>query len=101
MRDQGKILRWGVVQLPRPGRHVRTGRQRLLPPTKVMYNLEERGIEYDLLPWCQERGMPVMAYCPVGRAAGCYGTRRSGEIAARHDASERPGRPEPGYWSRG
>jgi diketogulonate reductase-like aldo/keto reductase len=31
---------------------------------QVFYNLEHRGIEYDLLPWCQSRGIPVMAYSP-------------------------------------
>jgi diketogulonate reductase-like aldo/keto reductase len=33
---------------------------------QVLYNLEQRGIEWDLLPWCRERGMPVMAYSPLG-----------------------------------
>jgi len=43
---------------------------------QVLYNLSRRGIEYDLLPWCQERGIPVMAYSPIeqGRLA------RSGEL---------------------
>lgn len=33
---------------------------------QVLYNLEQRGIEWDLLPWCRERGMPLMAYSPLG-----------------------------------
>jgi diketogulonate reductase-like aldo/keto reductase len=32
---------------------------------QVLYNLTRRGIEYDLLPWCLERKIPVMAYSPV------------------------------------
>lgn len=32
---------------------------------QVLYNLSRRGIEYDLLPWCQERGIAVMAYSPI------------------------------------
>jgi diketogulonate reductase-like aldo/keto reductase len=32
---------------------------------QVLYNLTRRGIEYDLLPWCQTRGIPVMAYSPI------------------------------------
>ena len=32
---------------------------------QVLYNLTRRGIEYDLLPWCREQGMPVMAYSPI------------------------------------
>jgi diketogulonate reductase-like aldo/keto reductase len=32
---------------------------------QVLYNLMKRGIEWDLLPWCREHGMPVMAYSPL------------------------------------
>ena len=33
---------------------------------QVRYNLTNRRIENDLLPWCEQRGMPVMAYSPLG-----------------------------------
>ena len=32
---------------------------------QVLYNLKHRGIEWDLLPWCREHAMPVMAYSPI------------------------------------
>lgn len=32
---------------------------------QVLYNLMRRGIEWELLPWCQKKGIPVMAYSPV------------------------------------
>lgn len=32
---------------------------------QVLYNLTRRGIEYDLMPLCRERRMPVMAYSPI------------------------------------
>ncbi|MGW2822779.1 aldo/keto reductase [Streptomyces sp. NPDC001443] len=32
---------------------------------QVLYNLSRRGIEWDLLPWCREAGMTVMAYSPI------------------------------------
>ncbi|SFL71287.1 aldo/keto reductase [Geodermatophilus ruber] len=32
---------------------------------QVLYNLARRGPEYDLIPWCREHGMPLMAYSPV------------------------------------
>jgi diketogulonate reductase-like aldo/keto reductase len=32
---------------------------------QVLYNLEHRGIEFDLLPWCQRCGLPVIAYSPI------------------------------------
>ena len=31
----------------------------------MLYNLERRGIEFDLLPWCQRSGVPIMAYSPI------------------------------------
>ncbi|WP_420405292.1 aldo/keto reductase [Nisaea sp.] len=32
---------------------------------QVLYNLSRRGIEWDLLPWANERNMPLMAYSPL------------------------------------
>ena len=33
---------------------------------QVLYNLEQRGVEWSLLPACREREMPLMAYSPLG-----------------------------------
>jgi aldehyde reductase len=35
---------------------------------QLLYNLARRGIEWDLLPWLRERGVPVMAYSPIEQA---------------------------------
>ena len=35
---------------------------------QVLYNLSRRGIEWDLLPWLRDRGIPVMAYSPLEQA---------------------------------
>ncbi len=32
---------------------------------QVLYNLTRRGIEWNLLPWCRERKIPIMAYSPI------------------------------------
>ena len=39
---------------------------------QVLYNLTRRGAEWDLLPWCREHGVPIMAYSPIeqGRMLG-------------------------------
>ena len=34
---------------------------------QVMYNLSDRGIEWDLYPKCRKDKMAVMAYCPLGQ----------------------------------
>ncbi len=32
---------------------------------QVLYNLMRRGIELNLLPWCRQQDMPIMAYSPI------------------------------------
>jgi len=93
LQQQGKIGRWGVSNLDYDDM------QELWSVTggtacatdQVLYHLASRGIEYDLLPWCQQQNMPVMAYCPLAQA----GRLRSGlmnhpvvnDIARHHQAS--------------
>jgi len=33
---------------------------------QVPYSIGDRAIERDVLPWCEQHGMPVMAYSPLG-----------------------------------
>ena len=53
---------------------------------QVLYNLARRGIEADLLPWCRERGIPIMAYSPVDQGR-ILRNRTLARVAARHGAS--------------
>src|SRR5437660_9218335 len=34
---------------------------------QVLYNLSHRGPEWDLVPWCREGGVAIMAYTPLGQ----------------------------------
>jgi diketogulonate reductase-like aldo/keto reductase len=84
----GKIRLWGVsnfdvadmeelLDLPN-GDDVSTD--------QVLYNLEHRGIELDLLPWCERGGVPVMAYSPIEQGELLrQPVLRS--IGARHEAT--------------
>lgn len=67
---QGKIGRWGVSNLDIDDMQtlwkLQGGQQ--CATNQVLYHLGSRGIEYDLLPWCAERHLPVMAYCPLAQA---------------------------------
>lgn len=67
LKKAGKIGAWGVsnfdvddmeelFSLP-DGKNVAVN--------QVLYNLSRRGIEFDLLPWCQKRGIAIMAYSPL------------------------------------
>lgn len=53
---------------------------------QVLYNLMRRGIEWDLLPWCKQRNIPIMAYSPVEQRA-FVDNRRLKDIAAQHNAT--------------
>jgi diketogulonate reductase-like aldo/keto reductase len=67
LRRSGKILEWGVsnfdVEDMEDLMEVEDGEN--CAANQVLYNLSRRGIEYDLLQWCQERNIPIMAYSPI------------------------------------
>jgi len=53
---------------------------------QVLYNLSRRGPECDLLPWCRERGIAIMAYTPLGQGSLLH-DRTLAEIAHRRNAT--------------
>jgi diketogulonate reductase-like aldo/keto reductase len=53
---------------------------------QVLYNLSRRGPEWDLLPWCREQGVAIMAYTPLGQGS-MLGNRGLAEIARRRGAT--------------
>ncbi len=70
MKQKGKINAWGVSNFDLPAMQsllqVEGGEH--CAANQVFYNLAGRGIEYDLAPWCAERAIAMMAYCPLGGA---------------------------------
>jgi len=85
LREKGQIRGWGVsnfdtadmeelVALP-GGNRVQTN--------QVLYNLAKRGIEWDLLPWCRERRIPIMAYSPFDQGP-LLRKKALAEVARRH-----------------
>lgn len=67
LQAQGKIKRWGVSNFDARDMRALLGAPGGLrcATNQVLYNLGRRGIEWDLLPWCRKRNMPVMAYSPI------------------------------------
>jgi diketogulonate reductase-like aldo/keto reductase len=53
---------------------------------QVLYSLSHRGPEWDLVPWCRERGVAIMAYTPLGQGS-MLGNRGLVEIARRRGAT--------------
>ena len=70
LKQKGRIRTWGVSNLDTAdmeelfltsdGSHCATD--------QVLYHLGSRGIEFDLAPLLRQRGIPVMAYCPLAQA---------------------------------
>lgn len=85
LRRDGKIRHWGVSNFDADDmeelRGVAGGDR--CATDQVLYNLCRRGIEWDLLPWCRRRGLPVMAYSPIEQ--GRLPVRGAlAEVARRH-----------------
>jgi diketogulonate reductase-like aldo/keto reductase len=69
LKRDGKIRHWGVSNFDVDDMDeleaLRGEGASLVATNQVLYNLMRRGIEFDLLPWCRSRGIPIMAYSPL------------------------------------
>jgi len=68
LRSAGKIRAWGVSNFKVSNMEdlFRIKQGDRCATNQLPYSLGDRGIERDLLPWCEQHGMPVMAYSPLG-----------------------------------
>ena len=106
LRSVGKIRRWGVSNFDLADMEelldIEDGSA--CAANQVLYNLENRGIEFDLLPLLQtpnlksasgriRRGehqtspIPIMAYSPVGHGRGLLNNATLKQIAKHHDTT--------------
>lgn len=83
----GKIARWGVSNLDVDDLEELGPALADCATDQVLWNLEARGVEFDLLPFCAARGMPVMAYSPIGQGGALLRHKALTTIAARHGAT--------------
>lgn len=88
LKADGKIRHWGVsnfdpadmaeLRALDSGGHCATD--------QVLYHLDERGIEWELLPDCGRAGIPVMAYSPLGQGGILFEPALQ-QIGDKHGAS--------------
>jgi diketogulonate reductase-like aldo/keto reductase len=68
LERQGKILSWGVSNFDVPDlldlQRIDGGDR--LACNQVLYHLEQRAIEHDVIPWCEKHGVAIVAYSPFG-----------------------------------
>jgi diketogulonate reductase-like aldo/keto reductase len=84
----GKIRCWGVSNFDcgEMKTTLETAGGAACAANQVLYNLTRRGIEHDLLPWCRERAIALMAYSPVEQGR-LLGHRVLQQVGQRHGAS--------------
>ena len=78
LKAAGKIRDYGVSNFDREDMEEAAavpGGQ-AIATNQVLYNLMRRGVEWDLLPWCRQRKISIMAYSPIEQG------RLSGKVAA-------------------
>jgi len=95
LHSAGKIKRWGVSNFDLDDMEellaIENGRN--CAANQVLYNLENREIEFDLLPFLtsnikpQTSYIPAMAYSPVGHDRGLLENKTLKKIAQHHDAT--------------
>jgi len=78
LKAAGKIRDYGVSNFDREDMEEAAGVPggQAIATNQVLYNLMRRSVEWDLLPWCRQRKIPIMAYSPIEQG------RLSSKVAA-------------------
>jgi aldehyde reductase len=86
LKRAGKIRHWGVSNFDLDLMQELTGDAggAAVQTNQVLYNLSQRGIEWDLLPWLRQHRIPVMAYSPMDEGR-LLRTRAMTVFAKKHE----------------
>jgi diketogulonate reductase-like aldo/keto reductase len=85
----GKIKRWGVSNFDVDDMNELLSLEhgRKCAANQVLYNLQNREIEFGLLPWSHANKIPIMAYSPVGHSGALLKNSVLKKIGTAHDAT--------------
>ncbi|MBE9059669.1 aldo/keto reductase [cf. Phormidesmis sp. LEGE 11477] len=88
LKQAGKIRDYGVSNFDTDDMAKAAGLEggESIATNQILYNLSRRGVELDLLPWCKQHRIPVMAYSPIeqGRLLNNPALK---QLAQTHDAT--------------
>jgi diketogulonate reductase-like aldo/keto reductase len=90
LRAAGKIRAWGVsnFNVDQMEALFRVPDGHRCATNEVSYSLIHRRNELDVLPWCEQHNMPVIAYSPLGGIDNnLVGDRTLAQIASMHGCS--------------
>jgi len=84
LTQQGKIRYHGVSNFDRRDMEewVKSGGE-AVASNQILYNLTRRGPEWEVIPWCRQRNVAIMAYSPIEQGR-MLGEKVLAEVAARH-----------------
>ncbi|MCD8027657.1 MAG: aldo/keto reductase [Erysipelotrichaceae bacterium] len=93
LKNRGMIKAWGVSNFDKDDMeelwNVPNGNHCAV--NQVLYHVASRGIEYDLIPWHEEHGITIMAYCPIAHGGklknNLYQNKVLNQIATNHQAT--------------
>jgi diketogulonate reductase-like aldo/keto reductase len=85
LKQQGKIRYHGVSNFDRRDMEewVKNGGGEAVASNQILYNLTRRGPEWEVIPWCRQRNISIMAYSPIEQGR-MLGEKALAEIASRH-----------------
>jgi diketogulonate reductase-like aldo/keto reductase len=88
LKADGKIAHWGVSNFDADDMAERASLKHggAVQANQVLYNLNSRGIEFDLLPAGRQAAVPIMAYSPVGQG-DLTDNPKLDAVARRHNAT--------------
>ena len=93
LRAEGKIRSWGVSNFDERAmqRVVALAGAPSVACDQVCYHIRERAVEPDVIPFCREQGIAIVAYSPFGSGSfpspGSPGGQALADIAAARGAS--------------
>jgi diketogulonate reductase-like aldo/keto reductase len=88
LQRDGKIRHHGVSNFDRKDMEEWYGLAggKTVASNQILYNLARRGPEWELIPWCRERNISIMAYSPIEQGR-MLGHKALVEVAARHQGA--------------
>ncbi len=88
LQQAGKIVAWGVSNFDTSDLKELSGVAggQSVATNQILYNLTRRGPEFDLMPWCDQHLIPLMAYSPIEQGR-LLGNRVLAEIATECDVT--------------
>jgi diketogulonate reductase-like aldo/keto reductase len=85
LKQQGKIRHHGVSNFDRRDMEewVKISGGETVASNQILYNLTRRGPEWEVIPWCRQRNISIMAYSPIEQGR-MLGQSALVAVAARH-----------------